>query len=251
MSSERPLSQSLRRFAQRVRPGLSFFLVMLAALAAFEVFNYSTTEHALLDLLGPIEFAGLGWSTILALAFCAIDFAGIARIFSPQEKVQEPREVWYLFGAWLVAATMNAILTWWGVSMAVANHTVYSSAIIDPAVIMTGVPVFVALMVWVIRILIIGSLARAIQGTPASNPTRAPRRPSYSPARPAIAPIRPAPAVTQGFGARASLSRKPISRPLNPSPRPAAANYASLAEPTYHSLSAAPKSNSTPVQRQM
>lgn len=46
--------------------------------------------------------------------------------------------------------------------MAVANHNIQSSSVIDPSTITTVVPVFVAIMVWVIRILIIGTLSLAM-----------------------------------------------------------------------------------------
>ncbi len=143
----------------RVRSGLALGVIIIVALVAFEIFNYSTTQYALSDLLGPLAFAGVAWSTILSIAFCGIDFAGIARLFSPDEQSAEPKEVWYLFGAWLLAATMNAILTWWGVSMAIVNHTVHSDAIVNPSTIIKVVPIFVAVMVWVIRILIIGTIS--------------------------------------------------------------------------------------------
>ncbi|HEX2981861.1 MAG TPA: hypothetical protein VHO48_16495, partial [Anaerolineaceae bacterium] len=97
----------------RLQRGMAFGVIIIAALIAFEIFNYSTTEYALSDLLGDLRFAGVRWATILALAFCGIDFAGIARLFTPEEGAEEPTEVWYLFGAWLLAATMNAMLTWW------------------------------------------------------------------------------------------------------------------------------------------
>lgn len=94
----------------KIKPSIAFVVMIFGALIAFEIFNYSTTDHALRDLLGDIQFAGIFWSTILALAFCGIDFAGIARLFTPEQGADEPKEVWYLFGAWLLAATMNAIL---------------------------------------------------------------------------------------------------------------------------------------------
>jgi hypothetical protein len=142
-----------------LRSSLVFGIIILVALVAFELFNFSTTEFALSDLLGDLVFAGIRWSTILSIAFCGIDFAGIARLFTPQQGNNEPTEVWYLFGAWLLAATMNAILTWWGVSMAVANHSMQSTAVIGTATLTRIVPIFVAIMVWLIRILIIGSLS--------------------------------------------------------------------------------------------
>ena len=147
----------------QLRSGAAFTILILLALLAFELFNYSTTDFALRDLLGEMSFAGLRWATILAMAFCVMDFAGIARLFSfPQEDGQEKRENWYLLAAWLMAATMNAGLTWWGVSMAIYNHPVQSIMVVDPMTIVTVVPIFVAVMVWVLRILIIGSLVGAL-----------------------------------------------------------------------------------------
>jgi hypothetical protein len=136
--------------------------MILFALIFFELFNYSTTQYALNDLLGGLNFLFMPWATILALAFCVIDFAGIARLLSPNQANAEPKETWYLFGAWIIAATMNAILTWWGVAMAMSNHVLDSIQVMDPAALMHVVPIFVAVMVWLIRILIIGSITYAV-----------------------------------------------------------------------------------------
>ena len=144
----------------RIQRGLTWGLIILGALVAFEVFNFSTTEFALKDLLGELNFAGFRWSSILAVAFCGIDFAGIARLFTPEKGKDEPAEVWYLFAAWLLAATMNAILTWWGVSVAIANNVNMASNQVVSMATLTGiVPVFVAVMVWLIRVLIIGTFS--------------------------------------------------------------------------------------------
>ena len=102
--------------------GAAWGLMIVGALAAFEIFNFSTTEFALRDVLGDLAFAGMRWSLVLAIAFCAMDFAGIARMFTPERGRDEPAEVWYLFGAWLLAASFNATLTWWGVSVAIARQ---------------------------------------------------------------------------------------------------------------------------------
>ena len=119
-----------RRF--QVRRGLVFGVIIVTALFAFEMFNFSTTEFALEDLLGDLSFAGIAWATILAIAFCGIDFAGIARLFTPtdQDRRQPAQnEAWYLFGAWLLAATMNAMLTWWGVSLAILERQDVGNAV--------------------------------------------------------------------------------------------------------------------------
>ena len=84
--------------------GLIFGGIVLGALLGFEIFNFSSTSFALRDILGDLAFGPFKWATVLALAFCGIDFAGIARIFTPEKGRDEPAEVWYLLGAWLLAA---------------------------------------------------------------------------------------------------------------------------------------------------
>ena len=141
--------------------GLVFGLMIIGALLAFEIFNYSTTQFALADLLGDASFIGLRWATILALAFCGIDFAGVARLFTPEEGADEPIEVWCLFGAWLLAALMNAMLTWWGVSIAILEHASLGNAVVEREALLKVVPVFVAILVWLSRVLIIGTFSVA------------------------------------------------------------------------------------------
>ena len=231
----------------KINPGMVFALIIITALLAFEMFNYSTTDYALHDLLGNLRFAGMMWSTILAIAFCGIDFAGIARLFTPQQGIEEPKEVWYLFGAWLLAATMNAVLTWWGVSMAIVTHRVESTAVMDAQTLTKIVPVFVALMVWIIRILIIGSLSvagdRLIWGSK--------RRPVSNGGQRSTAPGM-APAINRSISQplSAASSSRPVPRPIQASAarqeQPAYTNRPEPIqvhpEPTYHSLSmAAPR----------
>lgn len=148
--------------------------ILAVALIGFETFNFSTTAYALGDLLGKLSFLGIPWSTTLAIAFCAIDFAGVARLFLPESDEQAPKELWFLFGAWLLAATMNAVLTWWGISMAVVNRSLASTAIINPQILTHSIPVFVAILVWVTRILLIGSFSIAVKPAQARE-----QRPQY------------------------------------------------------------------------
>ena len=142
--------------------GLIFGVIILFALLAFEIFNYSSTLFALSDILGTLSFGPLRWASILAIAFCGIDFAGIARIFTPEQGADEPKEVYYLFGAWFLAAAFNASLTWWGVSVAIVNHASQSGgAIISNESMTKIVPIFVAAMILLIRVLIIGTFSIA------------------------------------------------------------------------------------------
>lgn len=141
--------------------GSMFGLMILIALVAFEIFNYSTTEFALGDLIGDLKFSGIRWATMLALAFCAMDFAGIARLFTPERLKKGAMESWYLLGAWLLAATMNAVLTWWAISTALLDQNGLGNEIVGRETLLGSVPVFVAILVWLIRVLMIGSFTLA------------------------------------------------------------------------------------------
>jgi len=142
-----------------MKRGMLFGGIIVAAMLAFELFNYTTTDFALADLLGDLRFLGLRWAMILAVAFCAMDFAGIARLFTAERGRGERVEVWYLLGAWFLAATMNAMLTWWGVSLALLRHPSLGNEILSRDTLLAGVPVFVAILVWLIRILLIGMMS--------------------------------------------------------------------------------------------
>jgi hypothetical protein len=144
-----------------LKRGAIFGSILISALLAFELFNFSTTAFALRDVLGDLTFAGMRWATMLAFAFCGIDFAGIARIFTPEQGRDEPAEIYYLFGAWLLAAAFNATLTWWGVSVAIISHNAAGDILIGREMVVKTVPIFVAAMVWLIRVLIIGTFSVA------------------------------------------------------------------------------------------
>jgi hypothetical protein len=159
-----PLSAELGRIPEslrRVRPsrGSAVGLLMLAALIAFELFNFSTTEYALADLMGDLGTAGIRWATVLALAFCAMDFAGIARLLTPQAGRGLATERGYLIGAWGLAAAMNAALTWYAVSLALLSHAGLGGQVLGREAMLRGVPLFVAVLVLLVRVLIIGSFS--------------------------------------------------------------------------------------------
>lgn len=218
---------------RRLNRGAAWGMMIIGALIAFEVSNFNATRFALSDIIGGLSFGGVRWATILAIAFCGIDFAGIARIFTPEQGSEEPVEVWYLFGAWLLAAMMNAVLTWWGVSVAIVNHTSASgSAVINATTMTKVVPIFVAAMILLIRILLIGTFSIAGDRLFTTGDRRAynnaPRPVQQQTYRPVSQPaLRPA----------SSINRPVTQNSFNPAPKPAQQTSFTRPEPTYHNLS--------------
>ncbi len=211
LASPQSLLPSLRRLVSRLplSRGLAFGLIILGGMLGFELFNYSTTEFALSDLLGEPRFAGVRWATILAVAFCAIDFAGIARLLTPARGRTDSAEAWYLLGAWFLAATMNAMLTWWGVSLALLSHQSLGNEILGRDTLLTTVPVFVAALVWLIRVLMIGTLTLAgtrlfTEGSPSTIPPH-----KHTALRPAGA-----------YEAVPAPHPQSTARPVHPAPKP-------------------------------
>ena len=243
--------------------GAAWGIMIVGALLSFEVFNFSTTQFALHDMLGDLTFAGMRWASILAVAFCGIDFAGIARIFTPEQGRDEPAEVYYLFGAWLLAAGFNASLTWWGVSVAISNNAnLQGSQVMSAATLLKVVPIFIAAMVWLVRLLIIGTFSLAgdrlfttaqqhqpyktqyqqPQQTqrPYNAPQSLPRTNSYQTQRPVNQPVnqpilRPASQIARPVN-NVNASSAGTFRPA-PKPTPSQQNSFVPPEPTYHPIS--------------
>ena len=270
-----PLGDGLKTFwnslihNRKFNRGAAWGMMIIGALLAFEVFNFSTTQYALHDMLGDLTFAGLRWATILAIAFCGIDFAGIARIFTPEQGRDEPAEVYYLFGAWLLAAGFNATLTWWGVSVAIMNNgNMQSTAADERGNTDQIVPIFVAGMVWLVRLLIIGTFSlagdRLFTTAQAHQTQYQPQRPYNTPQpqtqRPYNAP-QPQPQQRPSYQTQQQTQR-PVNQPVNqpvlrpasqinrpvnsttssfrPAPKPTTASQQSSfipPEPTYHPVS--------------
>lgn len=217
-----------------LKRGMIFGGIILTALIAFEVFNYSSTVFALGDILGDLSFGPLRWATILAFAFCGIDFAGIARIFTPEQGRNEPAEVWYLFAAWFLAAAFNASLTWWGVSVAILQQTAQGGALLGQETMTKVVPIFVAAMVLLIRVLLINSFSIAGERMfSIAEDRQSQYKPSYR-------------TQNETYSVPNSVYPRPA-----PKPQPSAVSRPSYAEPTYHpvGMNAQEQNENTYVRR--
>lgn len=188
--------------------------------------------------MGELSFLGIRWSTILSIAFCGIDFAGIARIFTPESGSEEPVEIWYLFGAWLLAAAMNAMLTWWGVSIALLNHTSMGNAVVEHTTLLKVVPIFIAILVWITRLLLIGSFSTAGERLFSQGKTRANQRPMLEQHR--SNQIQPRGSNLQNgfsYGPTNSNASRGASFSSRPQPHSPTEPVYTPAEPEYHSIS--------------
>jgi hypothetical protein len=206
--------------------------ILIVALLAFEIFNFDTTKYALNSLIGDVRFLGLQWAAILAIAFCSIDFAGLVRLFTPERGQDEPKEVWYLMGAWLLGATMNAVMTWWAISLTLLNRN-FGNEVLSREQLLLYVPIFVAVLVWLTRILFIGAFSVAGEHifefnetavSPQKRPAKTVRR------RQTAAPVRRAPIAKTAaprrtaVPKRASNQRTQVQMPIetynDPTPTP-------------------------------
>jgi hypothetical protein len=189
-------------------------LIMATALIAFEAFNFDTTRYALQDFLGGVSFMGVTWASILAIAFCAIDFAGLARLFTPEQGEAEQKAIWYLMGAWLLGATLNAAMTWWAVSLTLLNHS-FGNEVLSRAQLLQIVPIFVAALVWLTRILFIGAFS--VAGDHLFEPVQPAQR---MPQREATLVQRPSRAVPQPQPQNAPEPSEPEPQPIPRTRRP-------------------------------
>jgi hypothetical protein len=205
--------------------------ILAVALIAFEIFNFDTTQFALESLLGGEKFLGIMWASILAIAFCSIDFAGLIRIFTPQTGAAEPKVVWYLMGAWLLGATMNAAMTWWAVSLTLLNHD-FGNEVLSREQLLKYVPIFVAALVLLTRVLFIGAFTVAgeqvMQGVNARKPAKRQSKAATLPqpqepiSRPTQAPVR--------------RNHRPAPAPIAAAPVASTPTTAAANEISYHSL---------------
>jgi hypothetical protein len=227
--------------------------ILGVALIAFEIFNFDTTQFALQNLMGDVRFAGVMWATILAIAFCAIDFAGLVRIFTPQRGGEEPRAVWYLTGAWFLGTIANSVLTWWAVSLTLLSHE-FGNEVLSRETLLRYVPIFVAMLVWLTRILFIGAFSMAGENAldlarntdderapaPSKTPTASlPVRNPQTAAQPQVAapkPARPAvpsrPTTAPAAPVRPTVTYEPVDDPFEDRPAAPKTNGGGSSRPT-------------------
>ncbi len=132
---------------------------MFAGLVAFEIFNYATTFLALQSLLGGLTVIGFNLAAWLAAAVCCLDVTGIIYLFLPPETQSNVKNNHRLFIAWILVTGLNAWLIWLGISQAISIRQAQTGLVIDAGILAHILPIFIVSLIWLIRILVIGSFA--------------------------------------------------------------------------------------------
>lgn len=163
--------------------GKIYVALTLIGLVALEAANYATTEISLAHFFGQEEMFGIFIADFIAIAFCSMDIAGIARIFTPEQGFDEPNEVKFFFGAWVMATIVNALFTWWSAVLVVTRNPDVGNELLSRADVIFYAPIVIAITVWLSRILIIGTVSMALDRMIWKNPRSGPpRRSNPSPA---------------------------------------------------------------------
>jgi len=127
---------------------------------------------------------------------------------------------------------MNAILTWWGVSIAILNHQSLGNAIIARETLIKVVPIFVAVMIWLLRVLIIGTISMAGDRLFNQDQASSAQRSTQTHKNSSRAKRKPAPLTR-----RPSVKPSPVqARASQPAPKRSSRSAAEhpAIEPTYH-----------------
>ena len=101
-----------------------------------------------------------------------------------------------------MAGSMNAVLTWWSVSLALLSSSTLGNEILARGTLLKAVPVFVALLVWLMRVLIIGTFT--LNKQPEPRPARMRNEQQQKPAPKGAKPVQK----------RSLTPRRPVSRPV-------------------------------------
>lgn len=128
-----------------------WMMILLVALLMLEYVNFEMNKVAF-DLL----FMGQ-MSAPFALAFAGADFAGVARLFTPEVGREERKEIKWLFGLWICVAIFNAGLTWFAVVNTMVGKT-FGNDVITQEVYLVWAPVVVATVLLLVRVMLVGTL---------------------------------------------------------------------------------------------
>jgi len=182
-----------------------FKLITLTGLAAFEIFNFATNQSAMELIFGDTQFVMIYIYNLVAIAFSAIDLGGLSSTFTEEKWPNEPWWVYVSTIAWFLASIVSGLLTYMSVAVAMTVAPVSQLAAVMPnlAAIYDFIPVAIAAVIWLIRVMLIGSAVAgsghvsAPRPKPSTRPVHIGTQPTASQPKPAPAPAPKAPAAAQ------------------------------------------------------
>lgn len=127
--------------------------IIFLCLLCFEIFSYSSSYEAIDRLTGMTT-----WATMLAFAFCAVDFAGLAKLVMPEMRNLPEMPLFFLSGAWVLSAIGDTSLTWFVVSTqtsTLTRHILVTAGVLSPKFFTTWLPLLVAVFTWGVQVFLV------------------------------------------------------------------------------------------------
>lgn len=147
---------STTRHAKTIVSPAVYTALIFICLVVFEIFSYGSSYEALMTMFGIHE-----WAALLAFCFSAVDFAGLAKLYSPDlRNLRDPQAL--LFAAWLLSAFADTGLTYVVVSNQLLSNTtniMVTSGTVPIAVWAKWIPALFSVLVWLIQVLLVARLS--------------------------------------------------------------------------------------------
>ena len=164
-------------------------MLLLISLFVFEFVNYTTNVGAVESILGSrsvglLFYGQVSFAVLVGLAFCLVDFSGIARIFTPQRGKDEPNAVRVLFIVWLLSAVLNAGLTWWVATIWVASSYGGQNPLVNYNTVLVWAPRIIATLFFLVHFGLVYTVA--LVGDDLFSSSGAPRKANFGAKRPSI-----------------------------------------------------------------
>ena len=127
-------------------------IVLAISLFAFEVFNYDTTHMALVNWFAQANPASVNK---IVWAFCLLDLMRLTQFFGIKHSA-------FIQKIWLFGVGVNALFTWYNARMTVWQYD-FGHVVLRRQQVVLYVPIFIALLVFLTRVLFVEALVATIQ----------------------------------------------------------------------------------------
>lgn len=155
-------SNSRSRFPSSIARARTYNHMVFWVLMLFEAFAISSDYEGLMRLWGhPL------WSRLLAFSLAAIDFAGFAKLYSPELRAMK-EAFWTLAAAWVITLFGDTFLTVMAVApemqASAAHNALVQSGVISLHTYTVVLPIGFAIFTCVLQMLLVAKLTFSIKG---------------------------------------------------------------------------------------